>query len=707
MRRHNPVRVPDSHLQHGLATAASSTPANKKEALIPVIEKLSSADVQERIWACAAISNLIQNDSSTRRLLQGKNVVGALITRLKDDSQEVIVEAAGSLRNLCIDGGHEICAEMFNKGILEPLKSFIPRISNILGQYLTNPKSISEDTRFIYEFAENTITLLWCLSETSSKALNAINQLHLIPFLMGFLDSQARDKLPVTTKIAAAQCLYVLTEENFPAIDELRTNATYVHCLLGLARGDAKTRSDLPEKSTEDAQRMLSVRLLSFRTLVCGILRNILPLPSLMQASTIDVDRTVILPFLLPILPPNLMDHVTQVQGLLVMQENEAIGKQQPILKNGAKSDHRSHAELELDRIESELRVLRMTIELITGICAELPEPDDDTEVISDEDEDEEEEWEDDESDVAMEEDDAISGAAASPMEGPNLPTGPSTSFDLVSSIVPPCLAYIQPTPFSYPPSFQPSPHPPTTSALQAIHIAALECLNNVCLSIAQQDLHSSNTANQTFAGLMKAVWDEIWKMLAILGVPEVSGLSAGPRQKLEVWNISLGVLWSVARIRRSDADLVPEEEKVRVLVEMCRSSQEDDVKVMCLGILECLATNPNPSFTAANQVISEFILSFLPVPGGAPNKHSGSPEVMIQAASAMIDIFSDEESPWDINFRRGKWELTLRNAVPGLRKAIKSIDRRKEGGAQLRDRGDEVLENLIAFVKYRKNLKL
>jgi hypothetical protein len=79
----------------------------------------------------------------------------------------------------------------------------------------------------------------------------------------------------------------------------------------------------------------------------------------------------------------------------------------------------------------------------------------------------------------------------------------------------------------------------------------------------------------------------------------------------------------------------------------------------------------------------------------------------MIQAASAMIDIFSDEDSPWDVNFRRGKWEITLKNAINNLRKAVRSIDRRKEGGTQLRDRGDDVLENMIAFVKYRRNLKL
>jgi len=59
---------------------------------------MESADAMERKWACVAVANLIQNDSSTRRLLQGKNVVGALITRLTDSEEEVNFEAVGALR---------------------------------------------------------------------------------------------------------------------------------------------------------------------------------------------------------------------------------------------------------------------------------------------------------------------------------------------------------------------------------------------------------------------------------------------------------------------------------------------------------------------------------------------------------------------------------------------------------------------------------
>jgi len=62
------------------------------------ILQLGSVEAAERVWACAAICNLIQNDPSTRRLLQGKNIVGELITRLSDTVEEVVVEAAGALR---------------------------------------------------------------------------------------------------------------------------------------------------------------------------------------------------------------------------------------------------------------------------------------------------------------------------------------------------------------------------------------------------------------------------------------------------------------------------------------------------------------------------------------------------------------------------------------------------------------------------------
>lgn len=68
----------------------------------PMNCQLGSPDSADRKWACVAVSNLIHNDPSTRRLLQGRNVVGALIARLTDNEEEVTIEAVGALRYMSI-----------------------------------------------------------------------------------------------------------------------------------------------------------------------------------------------------------------------------------------------------------------------------------------------------------------------------------------------------------------------------------------------------------------------------------------------------------------------------------------------------------------------------------------------------------------------------------------------------------------------------
>lgn len=79
----------------------------------------------------------------------------------------------------------------------------------------------------------------------------------------------------------------------------------------------------------------------------------------------------------------------------------------------------------------------------------------------------------------------------------------------------------------------------------------------------------------------------------------------------------------------------------------------------------------------------------------------------MIQASSALIDIYSDENSAYDINFRKGGYLNQLIDGVDQLKRAIKSIDRKKEGGKELRRRGEETRENLVDFIQYRRGLRL
>lgn len=59
-------------------------------------------------------------------------------------------------------------------------------------------------------------------------------------------------------------------------------------------------------------------------------------------------------------------------------------------LKHGAKSDHRSTSEIELERLERRLRTIQQALEILTGICATLPDPEPELEADgADEDDDE------------------------------------------------------------------------------------------------------------------------------------------------------------------------------------------------------------------------------------------------------------------------------------------------------------------------------
>ena len=48
---------------------------------------------------------------------------------------------------------------------------------------------------------------------------------------------------------------------------------------------------------------------------------------------------------------------------------------QRPSTKNSPKSDHKSPRELALELLEVKLRTVQLSLEILTGTCATLPEP--------------------------------------------------------------------------------------------------------------------------------------------------------------------------------------------------------------------------------------------------------------------------------------------------------------------------------------------
>ncbi|KZO96330.1 ARM repeat-containing protein [Calocera viscosa TUFC12733] len=697
MRRHNPVRVPDDHLGQGLAAAKDAVPADRAAQVLPVMQKLNAPDAGDRTWACSAISNLISNDPGTRRLLQGKNVVGQLITRLSDSVEEVVVESSGALRNLCIDGGVELGREMYNKNVMSPLKTCIQKISATLDRILSNTPAEPAEIparKLVYPFAENVLTLFWCLSETSQKALNAINALDLPPFLMAFLLN--RERIPLSTVTAAAQCLYVLTDDNEPFVAAVRSSGEWVGALMDAARpgevllNGAVNGSPKKDKgkAKEDPERLTELRVLA-----CGILRNISPLPSLLPAAAVDIDAQIVLPTILPLLSlsiPSTAARALEIQGKTHVRPLPK--KNQP-----PENDHLNEEERELESIERRLRTLLMALEVLAGVCAVLP---DEMPVVGEQPEEEgmDEDMDEDMA-AAVEEDEDVEEPSAI-LDEPALPL-PSvlqTILALPSQLLP----LIPPTPISY---LSPSPVPPITSALAQIHLRTLEALSNLLLGAAAFG-----------APIPRETRDEVWRVVwAIVGdgkedetkqnelngavngtlVVDDTAKQAESKTPEEVREAAVGVLWACLESAGSDTGAVDvQDDTAQKLMQICASSVDEATRARCVGSLSRLGQRTDEKHQEENRAIAGFLFAPLTLPF-----KSQSAVLTLAHMHGVIDMFSDETSPNDVVFVQQGYLQTMEQARHWLSREVRRWKGRE------RDEGRGMVSEWSRFVTWRKSL--
>ena len=159
----------------------------------------------------------------------------------------------------------------------------------------------------------------------------------------------------------------------------------------------------------------------------------------------------------------------------------------------------------------------------------------------------------------------------------------------------------------------------------------------------------------------------------------------------------------------------MPDSEQVQILMQLCDVVTDEKVKVQCIGTLGCIAqsigaveanevsrTPLSTNMCLPDQVmqsISQYIMNVI--------KTGTVPEPTLQAVSEIIDIYSDETSTYDHNFRQGGYLNVLAERLGAMRKMVKRLDVKKPGGKALRRWADGVVINLSDFVKYRRQLKL
>ncbi|KAE8540620.1 hypothetical protein D1P53_002984 [Cryptococcus gattii VGV] len=716
--RHNPVRVPDSHLGSGKAEGRADP--QKEKQMLPILNKLKSPEYADRTWACAAISNLIQNDAATRRLFQGKNVVGELIERLSDSVDEVVVEASGALRNLAIDGGRELCGEMANKGIISHLG-----ISNTITSVLSTETMNSDDNlqarKHLLSLSENVILLLWCLAEASPKTLANVNAMGCEGLLIMILE--AREKLGLGVSLAAAQTLFALSQDNFPFRKSLIIHPTALKSLITIAQEDhipaenAQKAKEASRKSksnkaaaepASEADGLPDGRALLRRVLVCGILRNIIRAGSRAdeKVGINALTASTILPLINGLLDVKLEDVCTRVDKLV-----KEIPSDVKILDKNAKTDHKSISEVALDRIERNLSTIVAALEVLTNICAGLEDEEDiaaetleeggaaaEVEIEEDVDAAMDEDEIDDEGLISMGREPGAELGMETFDSGVKLNPGATLSHLLTNLHLPERLTQLsRPVSLSFPPATVPSIHPPTTSILSILHLHALEALNNLLLTaVASISAADRSAAAQIVASVpVQGLWDSLFSIIQLIGSEPQALQMKGQEMRMEVLEMTLGCVWGTIKINPS---VNVQEQQVQILMDSINVIKDEITETRVVETLSTIAMGESIS-NAENQSISQHLVQRLTSTSPSP-----SAEMLVSLLNAVIDIYSDETRSYDSVFVENCYLQVLSGIVGKVRAEVKKIDKRRE--RNLRTRGDEVYENLVAFIKYRRSLQ-
>lgn len=220
---------------------------------LPLLEKLTSNTSSERECACAGLANLVFERGAIPTLLN-QDIVRRLGPLLIDNDRGIQEGAAGTLRNLSVAGGPEVCEKMVEQDVMTPLSTFVQQSLDALGAMNESLRN-SKIQRQAASLAIQAVSLLWNLCENCSTAVNIFNCQGLLPCLVSCIES---DVYPTTVAIPAAQCLHTVTEDNASAAQLLCGSSDLMKVL---------EKSLMADGTTSD--------MLMLKVLTAGVLYNI------------------------------------------------------------------------------------------------------------------------------------------------------------------------------------------------------------------------------------------------------------------------------------------------------------------------------------------------------------------------------------------------------------------------------------------------
>ncbi|KAG0372776.1 hypothetical protein BGX24_012591 [Mortierella sp. AD032] len=658
------------------------------ETILPLIAKLSSPDANDRAWAAAGASNLLMHDAGTRRLMLSKNLIGALVERLTDSVHEVVVEALGALRNLTVVGGDDVISEMYNKSVLTPVAALIPSLGSMIDTILSGAAATAEEQdkrKTVWDWAENVISVIWAMAENSEKSLKFVNKLDIIPFLMSFMSNV--DKIPPKVIVAAAQCLYTLTDDNPDCRVVFVKNPNYIQPLKNILALNVNAEEEL-----------------LIKTLAAGIVIN---LRTIISPKASENDFSDIHGAVLPILS-GALSYDLQKSSAEAAAAAQVVNAQKQEFDLSKPNQPATTEEQALALIETRLQTLQLALELIANICTESVEGvnnedehedelkddgADDDEMEADEDEEEMEDAEKKDNDLDENTLREMEQLAAVSVETPMDLSGHPIINILINTVFPALINLGTPTPLSFPEQEVPTPAtvaPLITSQLATTHLRAIEALNNFLLTMA--DAVPGKWWYKNRQADAEQCWVWLFQQAGIIagkGV-QVGAEEKGQEMRGAILDAIVGCLWTLAR--GLDAQVPLSDFHIPALMGAYSSTTSDSMRVKAIGCLGVVARRQGAIET--NKVIGEFLINLL--------KNKPSTDACVEALNAIYDIYADAEFDYDLPvYVQGNFNQELKGMVKMVKFMVRNIDKRKD--RDLRNRADEAAMNLVEFVKYKE----
>jgi hypothetical protein len=179
--------------------------------------------------------------------------------------------------------------------------------------------------------------------------------------------------------------------------------------------------------------------------------------------------------------------------------------------------------------------------------------------------------------------------------------------------------------------------------------------------------------------------WQEIANKFLEFAVPRIEGMVALGEDTLSTF---LGCIWATAKSSHKQFSL--DADDIQLLESLYGRYPTAEFQTKIVGILGWAAQTES---IETNKYITAFMMREIT---------SQAPLVVIEIMDSIMEIFADGENVYDIPvFVQGQVLAKLKESLPKLRKRIKGINSGNE--SELRERGDEVLENFVEFIKYKE----